>query len=218
MLQNGGSSGHGTSSYHPSLAALTTGSYSTGTGSVSTSRAARETPRVLDFDEVNIPVVRPYDGVVTYDCPFDKLSCLLTFQSVSDWHNHSLTHFKSGNGQRFAPPTRNKCPFCDNVFTGSNGHSSWGSRMEHVKLHHQNGQRLARTGRIDPELYRHLWNHNVIDELEFKDITGGGNVSRYTEQPTPAYPLPATNSSTNSNSGAYTESNRVRFQRRGGRR
>ena len=205
ILSNGGSSGP------PSLASLTNGSYSTTTSSITTRRGARENPYVLHFDERNIPVVLPYNGQVIYDCPFDKLSCLLTFQSVEDWHNHSMTHFN--NGQRFDPPTRNKCPFCDGVFTASNGYRSWKLRMNHVGLHHQNGQRLTRTGRIDPELYRHLWMHKVINELEFKDITGGGHTSRYTEDPTPAYSLPSKIST--SNSEAVTERSRVRFQRPG---
>ncbi|MCJ1333495.1 hypothetical protein MMC10_010195 [Thelotrema lepadinum] len=217
VLQNGGSSGQGTSSLHPSLAALTIGSYSTGTGSVSTSRAAREGVNVLGFDEVDIPVIQPYSGPVIYECPFDKLDCYLAFHTFDDWYNHSLTHFKTGNGHRVAPPTRNHCPFCDAVFNAASGLNSWRLRMDHVRLHHNNGVRLTRTGRMHHELYRHLWGSGVIDELEFKEITGGGSASR----PTRAYPSPPTSPSTasaNSNGGAYTESNRRRFQRPGGGR
>ena len=72
--------------------------------------------------------------------------------------------------------------------------------MEHVTIHHRNGERLARTGRLDLELYRHFWHSGAIDEYDYKLITSGCADSAIAASDT--------------KSKAYTETNRRSFQRK----
>lgn len=77
-------------------------------------------------------------------------------------------------------------------------------------LHHQRGELLRATGRMDPELYRYLWFERIISDLAYKEITGG-SVPHVADQ---VYPNPPTSPSTAASSaGAYTEDHRVRFNR-----
>ena len=202
ILQNG-TSLNGSQSYHGSLAGMTLGSSSRDTASVSTSIGVRETvPRVLDADEHGVLEARAFTGPVTYDCPFDHLNCHRAFADFDAWYAHSLTHFKG-----MSPPKVNQCPFCSMPFNTRTGEQSWKVRMEHVANHHRNGYRLNRTGRFDPELYRYLWNQRIIDDIDYKHVTGGRVPSAAEE----VYPSPPTSPSTNSS--AYTEDHRRRFQR-----
>ena len=215
VLQNL-SSGHG-SSYHPSLAGMTYGSSNSGTPSVSTSIVAREIPRVLAFNEFNVAEAQP-PRPAKFECPFDKFECFREFDNFDEWYDHSLTHFKKW---RVDPPTRNHCPFCDRRFDKLEGLRSWRERMDHVRFHHENGLCLARTGRIDTELYRHLWKKEVIGERQFKDITGGYGTGTREQAVGQVYPSPPTSPSTASapsTGGAYTESNRRRHERQPRRR
>ena len=203
-LQHGASSAHDTYS-HGSLAALTLNSLSTDTGSVSTSIGARDTnPRVLEPNEYNILEVPQPTGFVTYECPFDHINCRLIFTNFDTWYTHSLTHFRE-----VQPPVKNQCPFCDSTFYHTNGMRSWRQRMEHVgNVHHAYGHQL-RTARLDVALYRYLWKHQIIDELDFKELTGGRMPSAAEE----VYPSPPTSPAGSTATGAYMENNRRRFNR-----
>ena len=44
--------------------------------------------------------------------------------------------------------------------------------MAHVKTHHDQGEQLA-TSRCDTELYRYMWGKDLINKIQYKDLTAG---------------------------------------------
>ena len=201
ILQNG-MSRRGASS-HGSLAAMTYGSSSRGSGpSISSSLGARNVDQRLFQDGVNLPT----QSETIYECPFDRLDCRLTFSSFKAWHTHSLTHFDG-----IEPPTTNSCCFCEAKFKAKDGYDSWRQRMDHVELHHRNRHRL-RSSRCDMELYRHLWKHRRLSDIDFKELTGESSKTA-AEQ---AYPSPANSPTSASSSSAFTVTEERRRNRRGG--
>lgn len=189
-MQNG-TSRFGLSS-QGSLAGLTMGSSNlTSAPSVASSIGVRNVSQRLLEDGVNVPS----QGEVVYECPFDRLNCRLAFSNFGQWHSHSLTHFRG-----VEPPATNSCCFCEARFKHPDGKQSWRQRMEHVELHHRNHHRLG-SSRFDMELYRYLWKHNILSDIDFKEVTGKRSGERSAAEQ--AYPSPAT-SPTSPTSGAFT--------------
>ena len=114
--------------------------------------------------QVTVPPRRPLE------CPFNLLYCLRDFASEKDWVEHSLTHFNTEN-RVVGPPKCNRCCFCDTQFEDSNALKSWGERMQHVRLHHQLGHRLA-IARPDFELFKYLYDNRLISDADYKDFKG----------------------------------------------
>lgn len=154
------------SAAHQSSAGLTFG-----TGTSYTSSASIMTPQEAPRQRMyalsgSLPLMN-----IKYECPFDRLNCLETFTEVKPWYDHSLTHFYHHD-----PPTKNSCCFCSETFDGTR---SWKLRLDHVKLHHDGGEKLG-TSRFDSELYRYLWSKRLLSNVYYKDLTEGAfSSSRY---------------------------------------
>ena len=110
--------------------------------------------------------IPPPPGLITYECPFNYLHCLLTFSNPKDWYNHSLTHFDS-----IGPPLKAGCCFCDFTFSAKTGSRCWQSRMDHIKLHHRFGHRLSHA-RPEFVMYHYLWSKGIIDDSTYKYLNG----------------------------------------------
>lgn len=95
-------------------------------------------------------------------CPFNFLLCFLTFADFGQWFSHSLTHFRPEN-----PPTRMKCCFCDESFENPNGQECWWRLLEHVELHHRQGENLAD---FPPNisLIEYLRNRKLIPDADYR--------------------------------------------------
>ena len=170
MLQSG----------NPSLPALTQTETYSSSRSVSSSIGIRVAPiRILEQypqEPLSIPPPPP-PGLITYECPFNYLHCLLTYSNPKDWYNHSLTHFDS-----VGPPLKADCCFCDYTFSAGTGSRCWQSRMDHVDLHHRFGHRLSHA-RPDFTMYHYLWSKDIIDYSTYKDLNGNNPGSRMPESP-----------------------------------
>ena len=152
------SSGNGTHSSDPSVTT------STGINALPNIKA-----RALAIDNQGLMTI-PGPILVSsprYECPFDRIGCLLSFSTFDSWYEHSLKHFRV-----HGPPSRNSCCFCTETFDEMSGIRSWKNRLAHVKIHHDQGERLA-TSRCDTELYRYMWSKNLISTIQYKDLTAG---------------------------------------------
>lgn len=194
-----------------SLAALTSAASVSSAPSVSSAMGERALgpPRILEVDRHGALQVPPLRHPPVFECPFNFLSCCLTFATFSEWFTHSLMHFRGIN-----PPNINSCCYCDKTFQDNDGMRSWRARMEHIALHSQLGHRIAHA-RPDFELHRYLWKNRVVDNALYKSLVGDGNSRTSTAS---AYPSPPTspNSSTLSASSdiVYTVTNDSRRRRR----
>ena len=131
----------------------------------------------------SVPAPRPNPaaqpgGPAVLECPCHRLPCADRSAEFEDWVQHSLIHFG-----RAGPPMEPTCGFlCGAIFRGGDARTNWRKRMWHVKVtHHDRGQRLGNVGKVDVELYRHLWLIGKIQEPLFRDITS---------DPSRAYPSP----------------------------
>ena len=106
------------------------------------------------------------------ECPFICLGCVRQFQNgdTHGWVQHSLSHFTNQGGQ-VEPPKVNPCCFCTARSSADDGYQSWRSRMAHVKLHHDNGHRLAHA-RLDFEFVHFLWVNGIIDQMTYRELLG----------------------------------------------
>ena len=194
-----------------SLAALTSAGSASSAPSVSSAMGERALgpPRILEIDDQGALQVPPLTLAPVFECPFNFLSCLLTFTTFPGWFAHSLGHFRGIN-----PPNANKCCYCDQRFHENDGQRSWRARMEHVAMHCQLGHRLAHA-RPDFELYRYLWSNRLLDNASYKSLMGPSN-SRTSAAS--AYPSPPTSPNTTtmsaSNDSVYTVTNDSRRRRR----
>ena len=163
MMQTSGSNGTG----NGSLPALTSAPSVSGYASSMISYVVEQ--RILEpgFDGIlQVPPPRRRD----LECPFNLLYCLRDFADEQEWVNHSLEHFII-ECRVVEPPKRNACCFCDVVFESDNALESWGWRMQHVRLHHHFGHRLA-IARPDFELFKYLYDNRIISDATYKDLRG----------------------------------------------
>ncbi|KAI4240413.1 MAG: hypothetical protein L6R40_005124 [Gallowayella cf. fulva] len=167
------------------LAALTTAPSLDTPTSVSSAMAARHLDDValLELDQAGALVGGHSRRARILECPFNLLYCFEEFAETNyqEWIIHSLTHFR-----QHAPPTCNKCAFCEAVFPSWDGLQSWQVRMHHTFQHHQQGHSLA-CARPDFQLYTYLWNHRLISDADYRDIKGN---SEDRSRQVNAYPTP----------------------------
>lgn len=126
-----------------------------------------------------------------YTCLFHMLDCYDSFDDVSLWRTHVLSHFRT-----HPPPSTARCPLCPDIkfvdsesgpgTTASNhdvvrtedvkAHASststepsaWNRMLDHVATeHYQQGQTLAGS-RADFELMRYLYGLRIITDAQFK--------------------------------------------------
>ena len=159
---------------HNSLAALTRAPTHPSSHSLSSSMGARQlqNQRIL-ADDGEALVIPPLLGPPVLECPFNFLSCLLTFSNMGDWIDHSLEHFRNAVGFNVGPPAINKCCFCDEQVHDVPGRS-WNWRMHHVSVHHHLGHRLAHA-RPDFDLFRYLWRKELISDADYRELRGNIN-------------------------------------------
>lgn len=204
MMLSGGD--HSRDSCSQDLAALTTASTRSSTGSVPTSVGARqiESQRRLEIGPDDALTVPPFRTQRILECPFNLMFCFMAFSNLEEWIAHSLTHFS-----RISPSPSNICCFCEQTFRYPTGQQSWRERMQHVALHHQLGSKLAHA-RPDFELFDYLWRNKVILTAEYKDLKG--NSINRTTAAVSAYPSPPI--SPTERSLVYTETHSHRHRHR----
>lgn len=128
-----------------------------------------------------------------YICLFHMLDCHDSFDDVSLWRTHVLSHFRT-----HPPPSTARCPLCPDIkfvddelrpATTARNHddelvqsddsktdapstniepSAWNRMLDHVATdHYQQGQTLAGS-RADFELMRYLYGLRIITDAQFK--------------------------------------------------
>jgi hypothetical protein len=204
MMMSGGD--HSRDSCSQDLAALTTASTRSSSGSVPTSVGARQidSQRLLETGQGNALIVPPLPAQRILECPFNFLFCVMAFSNLEEWITHSMAHFC-----RIGPSTSNLCCFCEETFKCSTGQQSWRERMQHVALHHRLGFKLAHA-RPDFELFDYLWRNKLISNADYKDLKGN-STSRTTAGT--AYPSPPNSPTERSLVYTETHSHRHRYRR-----
>lgn len=185
------------------LAALTSAATRSTSESVPTSVGARGTEphHLLELGQGNALLIPRLRAPRILECPFNFLSCFMTFSNLEQWIEHSQKHF--GN---VGPPRSNICCFCDQTFYFPNGRQSWEERMQHTASHHQLTHRLAHA-RPNFQLFDYLWNNKLISNAVYKDLKGNGQ-----DRARAAYPSPPV--SPNESSVAYTQTHSHRSRHR----
>jgi hypothetical protein len=103
-----------------------------------------------------------------YDCPFDFLECMDSFEEYSDWLEHSKTHFEDGE-----PPQCLICPQCERKFSGIPGYGTWTcweERMMHLAKEHIERDSYKPRNRLDFQLIRHLRQLGIIEEAIYRHL------------------------------------------------
>ena len=129
-------------------------------------------PRVLDDSGGALRAnVRPC-GPVVLQCQFPYLGCRQEHSpdQAEDWIQHSISHFVAGD-KNVDPPQSNKCCFCPFTVNKPSGRRSWQLRMEHVKIHHDAGHRMAHA-RMDFDFLQYLWKQKIIDRTTLRKLWG----------------------------------------------
>lgn len=130
---------------------------------------SRQTPDTLDqVIPDHMLLGQGADGVLEapapaiLQCPFNFLQCFLTFAAFGQWLSHSLMHFRQQT-----PPARIKCCFCPCQFDNPDGRVCWRQLLEHVELHHRQGETLAY---VPPNLslIEYLRNEALITDAEYR--------------------------------------------------
>ena len=130
---------------------------------------------VLDADgalePTTLPPFRRPDQGPILECPFTFIKCFKQFAVSNEraWIKHSLEHFCIGGRRRVDPPKTNSCCFCPDVFRASDGVASWRERMDHVKVHHHLGHRLA-AARHDFALVEYLWQNGLLSPVDYREL------------------------------------------------
>ena len=120
-----------------------------------------------------LPPFRRPDQDPVLECPFAFIKCFKQF-AVSherEWIQHSLGHFRvDGRRPRMVdPPKTNSCCFCPQTFQTSSGVTSWRERMDHIRVHHLFGHRLA-AARHDFALVEYLWQNGLLSPADYREL------------------------------------------------
>ena len=126
------------------------------------------------LEPTSLPLFSRSDQDPVLECPFTFLKCFRQFppSNEHEWIQHSLEHFRVNRRRprMVDPPKTNSCCFCSQTFQASSGAISWRKRMDHVKLHHTFGHRLA-AARHDFALVEYLWQNGLLSPADYHDLT-----------------------------------------------
>ena len=159
------------------------------------------------LEHTQLPPLRRPDQDSVLECPFAFIKCFKQF-AVSherEWIQHSLGHFRvDGRRPRMVdPPKTNSCCFCPQTFQASSGVISWRDRMDHVKVHHLFGHRMA-YARHDFALVEYLFQNALLSSADYCDLklrtTAPVENQNIRPPSTATSRLPAGNDSTQNNS------------------
>jgi hypothetical protein len=127
-----------------------------------------------------VPLLEDHNGVLelpatqiqtpVYECAFWFLSCGYISRNQEEWITHCESHFRGEE-----PPQTVQCPLCEWTASSHDGRISWNSRMQHVAREHTMLGHTLRTSRPDFDLFRHLWRRRLIDDQDYKELSGGNH-------------------------------------------
>ena len=102
-----------------------------------------------------------------FPCTFSFLKCAAEFADEEQWRTHCLSHFHLN-----PPPKSVLCPFCHNFDqTFNDPYAAWEARMHHIASHYRAGCALPRS-RPDFDLFRYLWQKDIISHADLKELEG----------------------------------------------
>jgi hypothetical protein len=106
-------------------------------------------------------------------CLFSDLACGRTFSDVSSCISHSKTHFR---GQ--SPLRQLACAFahCDWKVDSGSGEEAWSERSVHLACDHDMFAECHRPWKKDMELYRHLWQLDLVSNAQFQELRAFGKL------------------------------------------
>lgn len=110
-----------------------------------------------------------------WQCPYGFLGCNEWLDSMEDWDNHCLSHFR----RRENLPKHVYCPFlgCSWSFGGASGDQAWGCRRTHIWACHYAGGSIDAFRRPDKRMVEHLWRVGLINEAQKKELRTTGHLS-----------------------------------------
>ncbi|KAF2015665.1 hypothetical protein BU24DRAFT_491882 [Aaosphaeria arxii CBS 175.79] len=124
------------------------------------------------LDDVNGVLETPAEAPrrPVYECTFWFLYCSYVTQDEDDWNVHCLSHFRGEE-----PPTSVQCPLCDFSNTSVTGWLAWEFHMKHISETHVMIGQTLKISRPDFSLYRHLWQKQLIDDQDLRELRGGNH-------------------------------------------
>ena len=125
----------------------------------------------------NVPTSElPSERVISRNLPccFYFLNCHLQFSDFEEWKAHCLSHFRSAK-----LPTIVQCPYCDSLTSQrfASGSAAWAARLHCIATHNLDGYGTEHA-RPDFGLFKYLWQHKIVDDVEFQKLMTNHTIAR----------------------------------------
>lgn len=167
---------------HTTLAHKRPGRSFSGTSTTSSQSTGRSSHLSRSFSSSSVSTMSNTPHGCGYDLPCEfqlYTACDVRFHGleVRPWISHLNTHF-----DRYLPPPKSLCIFCDNVSFESPSRSrrdlseTWTRRMMHI-LEHIRALEPLETSRPDFFVVKYLWENGLMDEQDYTSAIG------YSERP-----------------------------------
>lgn len=111
-----------------------------------------------------------------FPCIFSFLKCTESFADEEEWTTHCLSHFHPE-----PPPKAVLCPFCHDFDQKlDDRYAAWNARMHHIASHYRAGHALLQS-RPDFDLFRYLWQREIISYADYRELEGNYYLQREPE-------------------------------------